>query len=252
MQRITRGGKCLIVASLSASLLAFPMAPAFAAEALPAASATQEASSLSESDLDYVMSSFDELGIPHEQRPTLLAKIEAGEILDADAGIDPVETERDSHPDGTVTVTSRFADGSAVATTEIPLDPPRIDGGGLIGTFAIKNCSKSAVTGWTIFSSCFVEHQAITWSMSFTASYRNSLDQGARITSASGPRTGGIGVGSGKVSILRGTVGRGGTAIAEIRARQNVNIAGIPTSRDIGMRLNVPASRTAYTSHWGS
>ncbi|GAB2900544.1 hypothetical protein GCM10027027_15240 [Neomicrococcus lactis] len=60
--------------------------------------------------------------------------------------------------------------------------------------------------------------------------------------------TGGIGMDRGELSYIKHSASSSQTAVAQLKARQTINIMGIPTGRDVGIRLNVNWSGGSTTS----
>lgn len=205
-------------------------------------------SSVPVSDLDYIKSSFESLKIPMNKRNSLLRKFYSGVAFDSELGIDPSTSEEMPNLNGSITVINRWPDGSASKTVIFP-------NGGLsaVSPFAVtlmsvSDCTTTSVVGMIYKRGCQVWHQAVTWSAGFTASFRYSMSNGHYIESISNAITGGIGMDRGELSYIKRSASSSQTAVAQLKARQTINIMGIPTSRDVGIRLNVNWSGGSTTS----
>lgn len=231
--------------ALAAGLM-FTMSPASAAaiSAQPAQINSAEVQAKFEAaDLAYIKNSFKNLQIPADKQEALLQKIATGKQLDSETGKKPVKIDTVTNTDGSQTVTSRWADGSATSTSEFPdkgpLAPSSSGGFPVASPASVTGCTNKYEVGMTHKNGCKIWHQAVTWSAGFTSSFRYSLSNGNYIKSISNPMTGGIGMGSGKLSYIKRSALSSQTAKAQLKARQKVNIGPIPTSRDVGVILNV-------------
>lgn len=242
---------CALTAGLAVS-----MSPAWAATSTVQSSQTKNSdaeSLLGADDLEYIEKSFEKLNIPVAKQSALLEKISSGRKLDSETMKSPVNVTKALNPDGSQTVTKSWEDGSAISETVFPDNSAAASMGGfpLALPASVKGCTTKYEVGMTHKSSCQVWHQAVTWSAGFTASFRYSLSNGHYIKSISNPKTGGIGMGKGSLSYIKRSAYSSQTAKAQLKARQTVKIAGIPTSRDVGVILNVNTGGGS-TSSFGS
>lgn len=257
---ITSKNYYAVAAAISVAALAAQPATA----ALPStfaspvgAISTAQASNLSLADHEFLKDQFETLGIAPEVQEKLLAKIERGELPDADTGsVDPTSERVTTLPDMSTITEQTFPDGSKSRTSLGRSGTslwdswrPKTDS----PTASVSNCSKKTTYSYaqsSYWEYCKVEHMAVTWSMSFRSSFTfGTYSQG--INKYSEARTGGIGMGSGKFSLIRQNASGSGTAVVELRARQTQTIRGIVASRDVGLRLTVGRGGPSV-SHWGS
>ncbi|AYG05550.1 hypothetical protein D7I44_17895 (plasmid) [Gryllotalpicola protaetiae] len=120
----------------------------------------------------------DTYGVPAAQQDGLIAKIEAGQPLDADTGAAPVST-------STVTIgyenetVERYADGSFAATsTPVDLDQAKTiaasQSAGHIVPLASGNatgCSYSYGAGVAVYDNCLVKRSTVALTMWFRVNY---------------------------------------------------------------------------------
>lgn len=248
-------GAAIAIAALAAQP-AVALAPSTFTYPDESHSATQT-SALSRSDREFIEKQFATLRVGPEAQERLISKIEQGQLPDSDSGeVDPTSERKITQPDGSIVIEQSFPDGSKSRTSLGNAATGLVNSGGPkteSPTASVSNCSKkttysSAQTSYWEY--CKIEHQAITWSMSFRSTFTfGNYSQG--INSYSEGRTGGIGMGSGKFSLIRKNASGSGTAVVELRARQTQTIGGIGASRDLGLRLTVGRGGPSV-SHWGS
>ncbi|AYG05549.1 hypothetical protein D7I44_17890 (plasmid) [Gryllotalpicola protaetiae] len=136
-----------------------------------AANASTTTSTLTPDQVAALQAKMDTYGVPAAQQDGLIAKIEAGQPLDADTGAAPVST-------STVTIgyenetVERYADGSFAAT--VTPDPSATSSSHLIqplATDSITGCTRSTGAGVTVYSGCTVKRDTLQITLSFKVTY---------------------------------------------------------------------------------
>jgi hypothetical protein len=199
------------------------------------AGATTAVSTSDDSVIRQVEARFDELGVEEDARAGLLAKIISGELPDSDAGASPVSTQTSTTGDVTIT-RSVFEDGS-VTVSEVPADVAASSSNG-IRPLGITGCSSYSNGGQVTRSNCKVAYDALTWSGSY---YLTTMGWGPSYTVVRGPYgsvQGGIGVSGKKVTVLN-SGGSNATAWVRMEMLQQIKIAGVGVSRDVGFDLKI-------------
>lgn len=127
-------------------------------------------------------------GVSPETQDLLLAKMEAGELLDANRSTEvPVSTvETESGGFGVTKYT--YADGSILVTSlEVPAKAPS---GGAQTFAAFGNCKQTSGTGWANYKDCEVLVDTGAYSMGFYVTYEKYSGGYAEIKSTRNPQSG--------------------------------------------------------------
>jgi hypothetical protein len=176
-------------------------------------------------------------GVATDVENQLVEKFLAGKELDADTEATPVSSK-------TITVSgvektrNVYADGSVgIGSIQLPIAQPS-DGG--ISTRSIRGCNHRVDShGTHINVGCEIAWDAATWSVSWTADYDYN-GNGSAITSAKSVHFGGIGDFSGAgTEIVTLRADRNGTATADGYVNQKLTVAGVGSTRRVGVRLQV-------------
>jgi hypothetical protein len=262
----------MAVAITTAAVSLGSVAPAFAA---PAPALSPEA----EAVVAALRARLQSFGIESSTQQKLIEKFLAGKTIDADNDAQPISTQKQV-VDGIEKTRNVYADGSvAIGSVELKETDDQVDdlpnnaaaaGEGFAVAGADSGSSRGFVTaglktsdarsGFTLASikgctsrvdkhgthihdDCEIGWDAATWSVSWTADYDYN-GNGAAITSARGVHFGGLGTFSSPVAeIIRLRVDNQGTAKAEGSVIQNIGIAGVSTTRRVGVRLEVSSKQ---------
>ena len=179
---------------------------------------------------------FQSVGISSDVQDRLIEKVLSGAALDADTEATPVSSET-TKVDGFEKTRNVYADGSvAIGSVETPQE----ESGGGFSTKSIRDCSHRVDrAGTNIYTGCEIAWDAATWSVSWTADYDYNVN-GSAITSAKGVHFGGVGDFSGeRAEIITLRADRNGTAVAEGGVNQKLTVAGVGSTRRVGVRLKV-------------
>lgn len=233
-------------------MLSAPIGLAHAeAPSAPASSSTVTAG-LSDDDRAAIMAKFDELGVKENVRASLLAKVEAGVVLDAESGLAEPLYVTDTKKDGKLQSREVYPDGSVLMTV-VELEPARISGpSGGISPQAVSGCKVlSNLNGWIRRGDCRVDVSAATIGFAFQASYSvktgyGRVDSYVNLPSSYYNYMPGRHYEDEGMYMMRSL--SSGSSYAAVRKWVRTSVAGVTSYRYLEMRVLTSAWSHAWTS----